>query len=366
MDVLKDMRGNGFEQIVFCNDEDSGLRAIIAIHNTKLGPALGGTRIAPYKTGQDALSDVMRLSKAMTYKTALAGLYYGGGKGIIIADPATEKNEVLLRAYGRFVNTLGGRFITGEDVGSTEYDMLAIRRETSYVVGLPEEYGGGGNVSNPTAYGLWKGIKAAAAYVFDDDSLKGRRIAVQGVGNVGSVLCGYLQKEEAEVYISDIDEEKARRVADETGARIVANDEICFLDVDIFAPCALGGCLSEHIIPRLKCKIVAGAANNQLVDEVRHSKMLADRNIVYVVDYVINAGGVICAASELTGYDPRRVFFEVDQIYNRILNLLDIAKTNQVSTVEAASIMFNKRLKDESLIPRLAQGYRHPLKGLPV
>lgn len=365
MNIIKKMQEAEFEQILFCNDKNSGLIAIIAIHSTKLGPALGGTRIAPYKTEEEALSDVMELAKAMTYKNAVAGLYYGGGKGVIIADPAKDKNEILMRSYGRFVNTLGGRFITGEDVGTNEYDMLAVRRETSYVLGLPQAYGGGGNVSVPTAYGLWQGIKAASAHSFGNDSLKGRKVAVQGVGNVGSALCGHLKKEGAEIFISDIDEEKVKQVAKETGAKAVSNDEIRYLSVDIFSPCALGGILDDNTIAKLKCKIVAGAANNQLVDEIRHAKSLAARNIVYVVDYVVNAGGVISASNELIGYDSSRVFFEVGQIYDRVLKLLDTAQNNKVSTVEAAWIMAKKRFREETLLPNIACSYRPPLCSLP-
>lgn len=365
MTVLERMNRFEFEQVIFCNDNRTGLKAIIAIHNTALGPAIGGTRITPYDSEEEALADVMRLSRAMSYKNAVAGLPYGGGKGVIIADPATEKNEALLRAYGRFVHTLGGRYVTGEDVGTTEEDMLAIRRETPYVIGLPEVFGGSGNVSEPTAYGIWKGIKASCANVFGDSSLKGRKIAVQGVGNVGSSLCRHLKEDGAQLFIADLDESKACRVADNTGAKQVSPKEIHTLDVDIFSPCAFGGILNDRTIPELKCRIVAGAANNMLADETKHSRMLSDRGIVYVVDYVINAGGAICASNEMIGYNRDRVYFQVDNIYNKVSELLNIADEQKVTTSEAALIMAEKRFRDEENIPRLPHCFKPPLCSLP-
>lgn len=365
MPVLQRMKEFEFEQIIFCNDNKTGLKAIIAIHDTTLGPAMGGTRVAAYKSEEDALADAIRLSRAMTYKNAVAGLYYGGGKGVIMANPKTEKNEALMRAYGRFIHSLGGRYITGEDVGSTEEDMLAIRRETPYVVGLPKVYGGSGNVSEPTAYGIWKGIKASASYVFGDASLRGRKIAVQGAGNVGSSLCDYLKDEGVEIYIADVDESKATRVSRRTGAKPVPPGEIHTLDVDIFSPCALGDMLDDQTIPLLKCRIVAGAANNPLADEARHSRMLAARGIVYVVDYVINAGGVMCASNELIGYNAKRVYFEVDNIYNKVTEMLRIADARKVTTLEAARIMAEKRFSDENNIPRLSFCFKAPLFSSP-
>ncbi|ATW26444.1 leucine dehydrogenase [Candidatus Formimonas warabiya] len=365
MEVIESMNKYSFEQIVFCNDNKTGLKGIIAIHNTTLGPAMGGTRIAPYKSEEEALADVMRLSRAMTYKNAVAGLYYGGGKGVIIADPKKDKSEALMRAYGRFINSLGGRYIAGEDVGSTEEDMLAIRRETPFVIGLPKVYGGSGNVSEPTAYGIWKGIKASSAHVFGDPSLKGKRIAIQGVGNVGSSLCHYLKQEGAEIFISDVDENKVGMVAAQTGAKPVVNEEIHRLEVDVFSPCALGGILHDQTIPQLKCRIVAGAANNPLVHEEEHAQMLADRGIVYVVDYVINAGGVMCASNELIGYNPKRVYFEVDNIYNKVTEMLKIARDKNVTTAKAAMMMANRRFQDENNIPRLAYSFKPPMFSSP-
>ncbi len=365
MPVLEKMNKFGFEQIIYCCDNKTGLKAIIAIHDTTLGPAMGGTRIAPYKSEEDALADAMRLSRAMTYKNAVAGLYYGGGKGVIMADPKKEKNVTLMRAYGRFIHSLGGRYITGEDVGSTEEDMLAIRRETPYVVGLPKVYGGSGNVSEPTAYGIWKGIKASSAYLFGDASLKGRKIAVQGAGNVGSSLCGYLHEEGVDIFIADLDESKARLIAEKTGAKPVSPDEIHALDVDIFSPCALGGILNDQTIQELRCRIVAGAANNPLADEAKHSQMLAGRGIIYVVDYVINAGGVMCASNELIGYNPKRVYFEVDNIFNKVTDMLRIAEEKKVTTSEAAMIMAEKRFQDENNIPRISVCFKPPLFSCP-
>jgi leucine dehydrogenase len=362
MNVIKDMRFAEFEQIAFCYDKNTGLEAIIAIHDTTLGPALGGTRIRPYATEEEALADVMKLAQAMTFKNAVAGLNYGGGKGIIIADPKKDKTETLMRAYGRFLESLGGRFVTGEDVGTDEFDMLAIRRETSYVIGLPELYGGGGNVSWATSFGLYRGIKAAVKHVFGTDSLQGIKFAIQGVGNVGSMLIPYLREEGAgDIYIADVDADRVAGVVREHGVKAVPPEEIHAQDVDVYAPCALGGSINDKTIAELKCRIIAGGANNQLADEEKHAKALKDKGIAFVVDYVINAGGVTSATSEILGYSRARSEFEVSRIYDRVLSLLSLAEAREVTTIEAAMIMARERLAEEKKLSGVRSGFRKAL-----
>ncbi|MCR4398864.1 MAG: leucine dehydrogenase, partial [Firmicutes bacterium] len=335
------------EQVIFCKDDRAGLRAIIAVHSTVLGPAVGGTRMRPYASTEDALRDVLLLSRAMTYKCAAAGLSYGGGKAVIVGDPARGKTEVMLRSFGRFIETLGGRFITGEDVGMTEEDMLAIRRETRWVVGLPPAYGGGGSTAGPTARGMMAGIRAAARVELGAETLKGLKFAIQGVGQVGSELAAQIVSEGASVYISDIDRGRVESVRKATGATAVDPSSIHAVKADFFCPCALGGVLNDSTIPELKCSIVAGCANNQLADEERHSQMLADRAITYVVDYVINAGGVIGGVNELTGYDRDRVNHQVDRIYDSVTWILKTAREFGITTLEAARRLVEERLRAE-------------------
>lgn len=352
-----------FEQVVLCKDELAGLKAIIAIHNTLLGPAIGGTRIYPYKGIDDALEDVTCLAQAMTYKTAAAGLAFGGGKAVIIADPR-EKTTELLVSYGRFINTLGGRFITGEDIGADEHDMVTIRRETPYVLGLPESHGGGGNTSPPTAYGVLRGIKAAVAHKLGRNSLEGIRVSIQGVGNVGSHLARYLAEEGASLFITDIDPGKAQRLSEEVNATKVVPEEIYDLEVDVFSPCGLGKILNDATIPRLRCKIVAGAANNQLADENRHCRMLQGMDITYVVDYVINAGGVINGADEAMGYSRPRAYSQVDGIYDNVKRLLVTAENQGITTIEAARHMAEENLRAMRRLTPITVGYRRTLQIL--
>jgi len=362
MNVISNMCSGEYEQIAFCHDKNTGLKAIISIHDTTLGPALGGTRIRPYATEEEALIDVMKLSKAMTFKNAVAGLNYGGGKGVIIADPKKDKTDVLMRAYGRFLESLGGRFVTGEDVGTDEFDMLSIRRETSYVIGLPELYGGGGNVSWATSFGIYRGIKGAVKHVFGKDELKGIKIAIQGVGNVGSMLIPYLQEEGVStIYVTDVDTGRVAGAVKQYGVKAVPMDEIHAQDVDIYAPCALGGSINDKTIPELKCKIIAGGANNQLADEQKHAKILKDKGIAFVVDYVINAGGVTSATSEILGYSRARSEFEVSRIYDRVLRLLSLAEEKNITTMEAAMMMAQERLAEEKKLSGVHCGFRKAL-----
>src|SRR5690349_435052 len=317
----------GHEQVVFCHDEATGLKAIIAIHNTVLGPALGGTRMWNYASEQEALTDVLRLSRGMTFKAAISGINLGGGKAVIIGDAKTMKTEAFLRRFGKFVNSLGGKYITAEDVNMKTLDMEYISMETRHVTGLPESMGGGGDPSPVTAYGVYMGIKAAAKKVFGSDSLKGKRIAVQGVGQVGMHLVEFLVKEDAKVFITDLSSEKIKRIAQEFHVTAVSQEGIFDVDSDIYAPCALGATVNDDTIGRLRCSIIAGAANNQLKDELRHGYMLIDRSITYAPDFLINAGGLINVYHEYLGhYNRRSVMDQAEKIYDTCLNILSFAE----------------------------------------
>lgn len=342
--VFSQIASRGHEQIVLCSDPQSGLKAIIAIHNTTLGPSLGGVRMWPYQTEAEAVRDVLRLSRGMTYKHAISGLNLGGGKAVIIGDPHTDKSEALFRAFGRYVDGLGGRYLTAEDVGVTVQDMEWIHSETKYVTGIPKSLGGGGDPSPVTAYGVYMGMKACASKAYGSDSLEGRRIAIQGAGKVASYLAGHLSKEAAVVYVSDIFEEKAKEVAESVGAEVVDPDDIYTLDANIFSPCALGGVVNDDTIHHLKCDIIAGAANNILEDEEKHSQALMNAGIIYAPDYAINAGGVINISSELEGYNSERAHQKTSRIYDTILHILNYAEENQISTLAASNILAEERI----------------------
>lgn len=335
----------GHEQVVFCHDEPTGLKAIIGIHNTVLGPALGGTRMWNYTSESEALTDVLRLSRGMTYKAAISGLNLGGGKAVIIGDVNKMKTEAFLRRFGRFVESLGGRYITAEDVNMKTRDMEYIAMETDHVTGLPEAMGGGGDPSPVTAYGTYLGMKASANKVYGNDSLAGKKVAVQGVGQVGMYLVEQLVKDGAEVYIADISEEKLKNVAKKNGAIVVGQDEIYDLDVDIYAPCALGATLNDDTIGRLKCQIIAGAANNQLADEEKHGYMLMDKGIIYAPDFLINAGGLINVYAEyLGGYNRERAYKHADKIYDTCLDILNVAENEKIPAQEAAIKLAQERV----------------------
>lgn len=304
--IFNQIEAKSHEQIVICSDPKVGLKAIIAIHNTTLGPALGGTRMWMYKNEQEAIRDVLRLSRGMTYKAAVAGLNLGGGKAVLIGDPKKDKTEALFRTYGRFVEGLGGRYITAEDVGIEVRDMEWVRMETKYVTGISRALGGSGDPSSVTALGTFMGMRACAKRVFGSDSLAGKKISVQGAGHVAYYLTKLLVQDGAKVFVTDIFPEKLKRFVDEFKVTVVAPEDIYKLDVDIYSPCALGGTLNSETIPQLKAAIVAGCANNQLDDEAIHGQMLIDRNILYAPDYVINAGGLINVANELEGYNQER------------------------------------------------------------
>ncbi len=343
----------GHEQVVFCNDASTGLRAIIAIHNTVLGPALGGTRMWPYASDEEALKDVLRLSRGMTYKAAVAGLTLGGGKAVIIGDPKIKTPE-LFQAFGRFVETLGGRYITAEDVNIKPEDMENVRKETEAVTGL---LGKSGDPSPVTAMGTFVGIKAAVKHQLGKDSLEGIRVAVQGLGAVGSNLCEDLHQAGAKLVVADIKPEKVNQMVERFNAKVADVTDIHASDVDVFAPCALGAIINDKTIPELKATIVAGAANNQLQNEDVHGKVLKDKNILYAPDYVINAGGLINVYNELTGYDAVKAKAKAAEIYNTLTEVFQTSAEKNIPTHEASDTIAEKRIAaaDQSL--RLKQSY---------
>lgn len=344
-ELFAGLESTDHEQIVFCQDNATGLKAIIAIHNTVLGPGLGGTRMWVYSHEKDAIRDAMRLSRGMTYKASVAGLNLGGAKAVIIGDPRLHKSEALMRKFGRFVENLNGKYITAEDVGTTTRDMEYVKMETDHVVGLPEVMGGGGDPSPVTAYGTYMGIKASAKTAWGNDSLSGKSVAVLGIGKVGMHLVEYLHKEGAKIYVSDINEAALKEVANNFGAIPVSGEDMLDLDVDIFAPCALGGILNSENIARLKCQIVAGAANNQLEDEHLHGDMIRSKGIFYAPDFVINAGGLINVYSEYTGYVREKAFAQTENIYNTILDIYNIAAEKNINTQLAAIELAERRIQ---------------------
>ncbi|MDE3126677.1 MAG: Glu/Leu/Phe/Val dehydrogenase [Gemmatimonadota bacterium] len=342
MNIFDTIAGMGHEQLVLCQDAVSGYRGIIAIHSTTLGPALGGTRFWSYASDEDAIVDALRLARGMTYKNAVAGLNLGGGKSVIIGDNRTADREMLFRAHGRFVESLGGRYITAEDVGTSTADMDFVHMETDYVSGLA---GRSGDPSPVTAHGVFRAIQAAAKETWGADSLTGRTVAVQGCGHVGYYLCKELHEAGAKLVVTDIDAERVKRVVADFGARGVDLDAIYAVEADIFAPCALGAVLNDQTIPQLKVEIVAGAANNQLLDEEKHGKALAKKGILYAPDYVANAGGVINVYSELAGWTSERAFRKADEIYDTVLRVFAIAKQDKVGTYLAADRLAEMRIK---------------------
>ena len=343
MEIFKRMEQHDYEQLVFCQDKNSGLKAIICIHDTTLGPALGGTRMWNYETEEEAIEDAIRLGRGMTYKNAAAGLNLGGGKTVIIGDPLKDKNEEMFRAFGRFIQGLNGRYITAEDVGTTVADMDLIHEETDFVTGISPAFGSSGNPSPVTAYGIYIGMKAAALEAFGDDSLEGKTITVQGVGNVAYTLCKHLHEEGAKLIVSDINEEAVQRAVNDFGATAVAPNEIYLQEADIFAPCAMGAIINDDTIPQLKVKVVAGSANNQLKEE-RHGDELEARGIVYAPDFVINSGGVINVADELYGYNNERAMKRVETIYDSITRIFEISKRDGIPSYIAAERMAEERI----------------------
>lgn len=343
------------EQVIVCQDKTVGLKAIIAIHNTSLGPALGGTRMWNYKNEEDALIDVLRLSKGMTYKASAAGLNLGGGKAVIIGDPKTQKSEGLFRAFGQFVNSLNGKYITAEDVGTGVQDMEYIFMETPWVTGIPKEFGGSGDPSPYTAHGVLMGVKAAASEKFGTDSLKGMRIAVQGLGNVGSHLVKYLVEEGAKVTIADIDQNRVKKCHDQFGVDVVSPEEILGIECDIQSPCALGAVVNDQTIAKFKCKAIAGGANNQLA-ESKHGEQLRELGILYAPDYVVNAGGLMNVFVELEGYSPDRAFDKTRKVYDNVKKVFEVAKRDNIPTNIAADRMAEERIATIGQLKQRHQG----------
>lgn len=329
------------EQVVFCNDKTTGLRAIIAIHNTTLGPALGGCRMQPYKSLDAALNDVLRLSKGMSYKCAAADVDFGGGKAVIIGDPLTDKTPELFRAFGQFVESLGGRFYTGTDMGTTMDDFIYAKKETNHIVGVPEAYGGSGDSSIPTAEGVINGIRATNKKLFDNDALHGVTYAIQGLGKVGFKVAEILLEAGADLYVTDINKHNIEAIVERAKTTMgtvqpVNSDEIYSQDADIFIPCALGGIVNDETIKQFRVKAIAGSANNQLLTE-EHGVQLAEKGILYAPDYIINSGGLIQVADELYGPNKERVLMKTKEIYHVILKVYKEAELNQITTVNAAN-----------------------------
>ena len=355
MDALNRMLKYGHEQVTMYSDPESGLRGIIAIHDTTLGPSCGGARMWPYASEADALTDALRLSQAMTYKAAAAGLNLGGGKGVIIGDPRTDKTEGLLRAWGRFVDTLGGRYLTTTDVGTTSRDLESIHQETQHVVGLDVTLGGSGDTSIMTGLGIYMGMRACAADVWGSDSLRGRRIALQGFGKVASHTAEHLLEDDAQIFATDINElalDQARKM----GVKVVNPDDIYDMECDIFAPCALGGVINAETIDRLRCRIVAGGANNQL-STPEDGEELHRRGIVYAPDFLINAGGIINAAAEIgQPYNPDRSRQQTERIYEQMAAVLTTSSKKEISTARAADLLAERRLAS-------VRGVRHVWRG---
>ena len=343
--VLAQMTLNNHEQIVYCNDNATGLRAIIAIHNTVLGPSLGGTRMWNYTNEMEALTDVLRLSRGMTYKSSVAGLNLGGGKAVIIGDAKKVKNEALLRRFGKFVNSLGGKYITAEDVAMSSRDMEIIKMETDYVSGLPENMGGSGDPSPVTAYGVYVSMKASAREYWGSDALSGKKVLVQGIGHVGEVLVSHLVKDGAKVYINDINEERLKEVAAKYKAEVVSADKMFSMDMDIYAPCALGATINDDTLSKLKCKVICGAANNQLLNEKVHGEAVGKQHILYAPDFVVNAGGIINVYYELEGYNRERALAHAEKIYDTTWDLFQIAKKEGIPTYMAANRIAEQRIE---------------------
>jgi leucine dehydrogenase len=356
LDLFEEMEKHGHEQVIFNYDKATGLKSIIAIHDTTLGPALGGCRMWNYESTDDALKDVLRLSKGMTYKCGVAGVTHGGGKSVIIGDPRSEKSDELFQAFGSFVETLKGRFYTGTDVGTVGMDFVSAGKQTNYLVGLPEEYGGSGNSAIITAYGVWKAIKATAKEAFKTDSLKDLKIAVQGLGKVGATLVKHLHDEGAKLVVTDISEENIKRICQEfPDVEVVKPEEIFSADCDIFSPNALGAVINDETIHQFKCRAIAGAANNVLAEN-RHGEMLHELGIVYAPDYVANAGGLIQVADELQTYNKDRAFKNAALIYDILGNIFQISREKNIPSYKAADVLVKTKIEKIGQIQRKYTG----------
>ena len=352
MEIFKSLAHSEHEQVAFWSDKVAGLRSIIAIHDTTLGPAIGGVRMHPYESEEEALKDVLLLSKSMTYKAAAARINLGGGQGVIIGDPVKDKNELVLRSFGRFVESLHGRYITAEDVGATVEDMEIVRYETRYVTGLSHALGGGGDPGPVTAIGMVHGVLACVEKAFGKKSLEGFSVAIQGLGNVGFNLAQLLHERNCKLLVADVDENKVNLAKEKFGATVVPPDEIYDVEADIFSPNSLGGVINDQTIDRLKVKIVAGAANNQLKEE-RHGDMLHKKKILYAPDFVIGAGGLINVVNELEGHKQERALKKAEGIYEILLSVLEKSEKENVPTHKAATLLAEERINQ---VKRFKQG----------
>ncbi len=345
---------DGHEEVVFFSDPSCNLKAIIAIHNTVLGPALGGTRMWPYSSEEEALEDVLRLSKGMTYKASVSGLNLGGGKAVIIGDPEKDKSEALFRAYGRFIESLNGRYITAEDVNIGVEDIEHVYTETNNVCGVAKTHGGSGNPSPYTALGVFRGMEASATKVWGSKSLKGKTVALQGAGSVGRNLGEILFNEGAKVFVNDINEKNIELFKEMCpNAEVLSSDEIYDVDCDIYAPCALGATINDDTIERLKCKIVCGAANNQL-KENKHGNILKDKDILYAPDYLINAGGLMNVSIEFEGWSDNKARRMINTIYDTTLKVFKISENENIPVYQATDLLAEKRIES---IKNLRTGY---------
>lgn len=343
--VISQMSDMGHEQILYCQDKASGLKAIIAIHNTVLGPSLGGTRMWHYNNEMEALRDVLRLSRGMTYKSAISGLNLGGGKAVIIGNSRTDKSEALFRRFGRFVDSLNGRYITAEDVGISTKDIRYVAMETKHVAGKPISMGGSGDPSPVTAYGVYMGMKAAAKQQFGNESLNGKTVVVQGVGHVGTYLVELLAKENARILVTDIHEDNIKNCVNNYGAIAIGLDEVYDVDMDIYAPCALGATLNDDTLERLKCGVIAGAANNQLAEEEKHGKRVMEKGMLYAPDYLINAGGVINCFTEVMGTKRDAAMEQAENIYDTTLEVLRRSVQENIPSQQIANKMAEDRIE---------------------
>ena len=352
MNLFTEMTEMGHEQVLFCRNDDVGLRAIIAIHDTTLGPALGGLRLYNYGNEEDAVRDVLRLSRGMTYKAAVAGLDLGGGKAVIMGDPSI-KSEALFRSFGRHVQSLGGRYITAEDMNTTVEDMNAISRETEWVTGAGSYQGGAGDPSPVTAWGVFQGIRACLEVVYGSPDVSGRTIAIQGVGNVGYHLGRYLNERGAKLLYTDISERKLRKIQEDFGGKIIDEEEFYSTECDVLAPCAVGGILNKDTIPKIRAPIVAGGANNQLDDEESDGTLLEEAGITYAPDYVINAGGLIHVYAELKGFPEEKAMSDASLIFDTVKRVINKAKSLGITTTDASNQVAEERMEQVARLQRL-------------
>lgn len=346
MNVFEKMENMEHEQLMFFNDNKTGLKGIIGIHNSVLGPALGGTRLWHYASEQEAINDVLRLSRGMSFKSSISGIHLGGGKAVIIDNPNAKKDEAYWRSYGKFVDNLGGKYITAEDVGTNTQFIEYIALETDHVAGKPDYLGGGGDPSPVTAYGVYLGMKAAQKQLSGSESLQGKKVLVQGAGHVGQYLIDHLVKEKAIISIADINEANLKMVSDKYKVKVVSPTDVYQADMDIYAPCALGASINDASIPELKCGVIAGAANNQLADELVHGNLLRDKGIIYAPDFLINAGGVINCYIETIGYNRSRALAATEKIYDQTLAVLNHAAKAHRNAQEVALEIAIERIEN--------------------